>query len=256
MSHYGFLPVRHRKKSLLLPVCMRRSNQTKRQNRTAERRHDRLSVIGRKTNIKALLQLIMEIGAATIELTHKAGRCASIHSTLGIKAEQFSRQDTGKYSVLVRAVEQAGGRLSTVIARRRIGNWLDCLTCLVAGTGRWPTIIGLWRQRALLEEMVKLSNAARGPLETAVSMSQVTHDVTVFPATALSAGSAQVTRWRWTVVNRAQSKTQKNCVIASSFQDTGTALTNGRLREQRRWCQRIHQCPQRWLHCWLSRDAC
>jgi hypothetical protein len=122
MSHYGFLPVRHRKKSLLLPVCMRRSNQTKRQNRTAERRHDRLSVIGRKTNIKALLQLIMEIGAATIELTHKAGRCASIHSTLGIKAEQFSRQDTGKYSVLVRAVEQAGGRLSTVIARRRIGN--------------------------------------------------------------------------------------------------------------------------------------
>ena len=126
----------------------------------------------------------------------------------------------------------------------------------LSGTGRWPTIIGLWRQRALLEEMVKLSNAARGPLETAVSMSQVTHDVTVFPATALSAGSPQVTRRRWTVVNRAQSKTQKNCVIASSFQDTSTVLTNGRLREQRRWCQRIHRCPQRWLHCWLSRDAC
>jgi hypothetical protein len=57
--------------------------------------------------------------------------------------------------------------------------------------------------------MVELSNAARGPLETTVSMSQVTHDITVFPAAALSARSSQVTRWRGTVVNRAQSKKNK-----------------------------------------------
>ena len=62
-----------------------------------------------------------------------------------------------------------------------------------------------WRKRALLKEMVELGDAARRPLEAAVSVSQVAHDVTVFPATTLSTGATQVTRWRWTVVNGAQS---------------------------------------------------
>lgn len=111
-----------------------------------------------------------------------------------------------------------------------------------------------------LEEMVELCNAATGPLKSAVSVTQIAHDVAVLPATTLSTGSTQVAgRWR-TIVNRSQSvvKINEKWVRGGyfDFPHFVSWLTSGRLREQRRWCQRIHQCPQRWLHCWLSRDAC
>ena len=93
----------------------------------------------------------------------------------------------------------------------------------------------------LLEEMVELGNAAWRPLETAISVAQVAHDVTVFPTATLSSGATEVTGWRRAVVNRAQavgSKEMKsirnekriykmNCKLLM-------VLTDGRLRERRR----------------------
>lgn len=143
MSNSGFLPVRHHKKSLLLPVCMRRSNQTKRRNRTAERRHDRLSVIG--TEKKSINQGAALIYSKSCYSAYEAGRCASIHTALGIKAEQFSRQHTGKYSVLMRAVEQTGGRLSTVIARKKNRK---LIISSHSGAICWPEGRSNWNKKA------------------------------------------------------------------------------------------------------------
>lgn len=57
----------------------------------------------------------------------------------------------------------------------------------------------------LLEKMIKLCNAATGPFESAISVSQVAHNVTVLPAAALSSRSTQVAWRRRAVMNRTQS---------------------------------------------------
>jgi len=52
------------------------------------------------------------------------------------------------------------------------------------------------RGRLTVEEVVELGDAARGPLETALGVAQIAHDVTVLPAATLRSGSSQVARWR------------------------------------------------------------
>jgi hypothetical protein len=48
----------------------------------------------------------------------------------------------------------------------------------------------------LLEEVVELSDAAGRPFESALGVTQVAHDVSIFPATSLSTWPTQITgRW-------------------------------------------------------------
>ncbi len=44
----------------------------------------------------------------------------------------------------------------------------------------------------LLEEVIELGDAARGPFEAALGVAQVAHDVAVLPAAALRSRSAQI----------------------------------------------------------------
>ena len=68
----------------------------------------------------------------------------------------------------------------------------------------------------LLEEMVKLCNAATRPFESAIGVSQIAHDVSVLPAAALSTRSTQVA-WRWrAVVNRTQSAYATKQIVGES----------------------------------------
>lgn len=105
----------------------------------------------------------------------------------------------------MRTVEQTRSGLTTKVSVKEL-SWLAICHEFIAG-GQCSLA------RCSLEEMVELGNAAWRPLETAVSVAQVAHDVTIFPTASLGSGTAEVTGWWRAVVDRAQTAKVHNAAV-------------------------------------------
>lgn len=88
-----------------------------------------------------------------------------------------------------------------------VGHYEDNLQCHHCLYGLWEIIyiVLVSKIKYLLQEMMKALNTARGPLETAVCVSQVRHDIPILPTTFLSTWSTQVTRRWWAIMHSTQS---------------------------------------------------